>query len=247
LLIILNVFAVILDTVKAVSEKYDYFLDLFEVFSIFIFTVEYILRLWSCNIKQKYSGLLGGRIKFAFTPMALIDLFAILPFYLPLLMSFDMRFIRIIRLLRIFRLFKLGRYSDAYNIIFRVVTAKKEFLVISMFFVLTLLILSSSLMYFAEHDDQPEMFSSIPATMWWGIVTLTTVGYGDAYPITPLGKVLNGIIAFIGIGLFALPAGILASGFSDEFHLRRNKNETCPYLTDTNKCPLLSTKLSSKE
>lgn len=227
-LIILNVLAVMLETVEEIDNEYaDMLLD-FEYFSVAIFSMEYLLRIWCCNVNRNYSGRIIGRFKFMITPMAIVDLLSIVPFYLPMVTTFDMRFIRIIRLSRIFRLFKIGRYSSAYTLIKHVIIAKKEYLTITMIFGITLLIISSCMMYFIEHDAQPQIFSSIPATMWWGIVTLTTVGYGDAYPITPLGKFLSAMLALFGIGLFALPAGILASGFSEEIQKEHCKT-TCPH------------------
>jgi len=227
ILIILNVLSVMVETVEEIAEQYADILLYFEYFSVAIFSIEYFLRIWCCNVNKKYSGIIG-RIKFLFTPMALIDLLSIMPFYLSILMTLDLRFIRLVRLLRIFRLFKIGRYSSAYTLINHVIIAKKEYLTITMIFVITLLIISSCMMYFIEHEAQPQVFSSIPATMWWGIVTLTTVGYGDAYPITPLGKLLSAMLALLGIGLFALPAGILASGFSEEIQ-KQHSRKLCPY------------------
>lgn len=227
-LITLNVLAVILETVDELADDYDIIFAYFEYFSVTIFTLEYMLRIWSCNVNRKYSGHIIGRMRFIFSPMALIDLFSIAPFYIPILISLDLRFLRAIRLLRIFRLFKIGRYSNAYTLMKHVITSKKEYLAITMIFGFTLLIISSSLMYLVEHEAQPQIFSSIPATMWWGIVTLTTVGYGDTYPVTPLGKFLSGLLALLGIGLFAMPAGILASGFSEE--IQKQKCESlCPH------------------
>lgn len=227
-LISLNVLAVILETVDSLVDDYSDLFTYFEYFSVTCFSIEYLLRIWCCNINKKYSGRLIGRLKFVLTPMALVDLLSIAPFYLPMITDLDLRFLRAIRLSRIFRLFKIGRYSNAYTLIKHVIILKKEYLVITIIFGSTLLIVASSLMYFIEHDAQPQVFSSIPATMWWGIITLTTVGYGDTFPITPLGKFLSGLLALLGIGLFALPAGILASGFSEE--IQKQKCEPlCPH------------------
>jgi voltage-gated potassium channel len=229
-LILLNVAAVMLATVPILHSTYIRVFSWFEIFSVAIFTLEYLLRLWVCPLDNRYSKPFLGQIRFLFTPMALIDLLAILPFYLPLVLSIDMRFVRIIWLFRIFRIFKLGRYSDAYRLIARVFINKIEYLGISLVFVASLLVVSSSLMFFAENSAQPEVFSSIPAAMWWAIITLTTVGYGDIYPVTLCGKLLSGVLAILGIGLFALPAGILATGFSEELS-KRNAREclVCPH------------------
>lgn len=225
-LIILNVTAVILETEKFIAVKYSVFLYYFEVFSIAIFTIEYILRLWTCSSRKKYSGF-NGKIRYMFTTLALIDLISIIPFYLPLLFIIDLRFIRIIRLFRIFRLLKTTRYSPAFKAISLVITNKKEELYISLFSVFVFLVLSSSIMYFAENKAQPDAFSSIPAVMWWGIATFTTVGAKNIYPITILGKFCSVIISLLSIGLFALPTGILASGFS-EYLQKKKSNKKCP-------------------
>lgn len=211
-LITLNVIAVILATVERLDSQYQYYFRIFEIFSVTIFTIEYLLRLWVCTINRNFRNSITGRIKYIFTPFAIIDLLAILPFYLPMIIPLDLRFVRAVRFFRLFRLFKLGRYSKALLLLKKVLKEKKEELILVIFVVFLLLIIFSSLMYFIEKEAQPEAFSSIPEAMWWGIITLTTVGYGDVYPITPLGKILGALIAFLGIGMFALPAGILGSG-----------------------------------
>ena len=130
-----------------------------------------------------------------FTFLALVDLLAILPFYLPLFFSSDGRVLRLMRLFRIVRIFKMGRYSTAFSMISTVIYKRREYLYVTLTIVLVMLILASSLMYYVENEAQPEAFENIPKTMWWGVATLTTVGYGDMYPITPLGKLLGAFIA----------------------------------------------------
>ena len=156
------------------------------------------------------------------SPMALIDLLAILPFYLPFA-EIDLRFIRIFRLFRIFRLLKISRYINAAEMIRNVIVNKKEELLISLFAISVLLLVVSSFMYFVEGDIQPQAFGSIPKSLWWGVITMTTVGYGDVYPVTTVGKILGSIVAILGVGIVALPTGLLASGFSDEIKKRKNK------------------------
>jgi len=230
-LIFLNIVAVILETVQALSKSYGQFFHRFELISVIIFTIEYLLRIWTITHKPGYGHPVRGRIKFILSPFALVDLFAILPFYLPMLFKLDMRFIRAIRLLRLFRLLKMGRYSNSIQLLGSVIKGKKEELLITVFVVTLLLVLSSSLMYFFEHEVQPQHFSSIPASMWWGVAALTTVGYGDVYPVTQIGKFLAAFIAIIGIGVFALPTGILASGLVEEIHKKdkETKTLTCPH------------------
>ena len=158
-------------------------------------------------------------MKFFFSTFGLIDLLAILPFYIVAL-GVDFRFVRIFRLFRIFRILKAARYVKALQIINDVIKAKKEQLTVTMIFCLFLVLIVSSMMYYIENAVQPEAFSSIPQTMWWGVTNLSTVGYGDVYPLTPIGKILGGLISLLAIGIFALPSGILASGFSEEMKKR---------------------------
>ncbi len=230
-LIFLNVVAVVLDSVSSIETSFGGVLKGFEVFSVAVFTVEYCLRLWSCVTDPRYSNPVAGRLRFALTPLAIIDLLAVAPFYVALMLpSFgvDLRFMRVVRLMRLFRIAKVGRYSSALKTISRVVSRKKEELVVSLTLLVLLLVFSSSLMYYIENPAQPQTFSSIPATMWWAVITLTTVGYGDIYPVTPLGKLLTTVVAILGIALFALPAGIIASGFVEEIQTRA-KSARCPH------------------
>jgi len=155
-----------------------------------------------------------------------LSLVAILPFYIPMIIPIDLRFLRVIRLVRIFRIFKLGRYSESLQMLGRILRKKKSELIVTFFVVILLIIISSSLIYEFEREAQPEKFSSIPISMWWAIVTLTTVGYGDVYPVTIIGKILSSVIALLGIGLFALSPGILSSGMVEELQREKSKNES---------------------
>jgi voltage-gated potassium channel len=228
-LISLNIAAVILQTVESLDARHGRLFNAFELFSVILFTAEYILRLWACTVDRRYRHPVLGRVRFALTPLAIVDLIAILPFYLPVILPIDLRFMRAPRLFRLLRILKLGRYSESWKLIGNVFRAKREELTLAVLAMGLLLLVASSLMYFVEHDNQPQAFSSIPMAIWWGVETLTTVGYGDVYPITPLGKLLAGTVAFLGIGMFALPAGILASGFSSEIHSHLGKKQHCPH------------------
>lgn len=223
----------IISIVENIYAKYQPFFRTFESVEIIIFTIEYCLRLWSCNVATGYKHSVWGRIKFMLTPLAVIDLVVILAFYFPRLFP-NLVFGRGFRVLRILRLFKIGKYSDTIKLFGKIIKSKQEDLIITLFIDLVLLVISASLIYFAEHEAQPEIFPHIPAAMWWGVVTLTTVGYGDIYPITPLGRFLGAIVALIGIGVFALPAGIVASGFTEEIQKKRALNQhkktlICPH------------------
>lgn len=225
-LISLNVLAVILETEQNLYQQYKLIFDGFETFSVVVFTIEYVLRLWVCTDLESYSSPVAGRIRYALQPMQLIDLVSILPFYLPFV-GLDLRFIRAVRLFRLFRLLKMGHYSRSMTTLVNVIKSKKEELSITLFAGFILLIIASSLMFLVEHAAQPDAFRSIPDAMWWGAVTLTTVGYGDIYPKTLIGKILGAGIALMGIGLFALPAGIVASGFASE--IQKKEKVICPH------------------
>ena len=227
-LIFLSVVSVILETEESLYALYGPYFRGFEAFCITIFVIEYILRLWVCTMDSRYRHPIVGRIRFALTPMALVDLIAILPGFVPT-MGMDLRFVRAVRLTRLFRLFKLSHYSQSLKTLGRVLNAKKEELLVTLFAGGIILVIASSLMYYVERDVQPDSFGSIPRAMWWGVVTLTTVGYGDVYPKTVLGKMLSSVIAVLGIGLFALPAGIIASGFATEIQNKKTEIIICPH------------------
>ena len=227
--ITLNAIAIVLHTVPQYSRQFSRLFQDFELFSVVFFSIEYILRVWVCVENEKYHHPVWGRVRYMLSTSAIIDFLAIFPFYFSLFTT-DLGIVRILRLFRIFRLFRVSRYSHAFRMIQSVVSDKKEELVLSTALVIFMLIIVSSVMYYVEHTAQPDKFSSIPATMWWGVTAMTTVGYGDIHPITPLGKFLGGISAIIGIGLFALPTGILVSGFNE--HIRSRKTPTrrvCPH------------------
>ena len=233
-LILLNILAVIIETIPSVYQQYKIQLYYFDLVSVIIFTIEYLSRLWCCVEEENLGSGIKGRIRFIFSPMALVDLVAILPFIIPMFINLDLRTLRILRLFRIFRIFKFARYSLAIRTIAKVLKSKESELLIAFLFGFSILLFSSSLMYFVEHEAQPDKFSSIPETMWWGVATLTTVGYGDIYPITSLGKFLGAIISFLGVCFFALPAGIIASGFANTEINHSDKKSTCPHCNSIN-------------
>ena len=214
-----NVAAVILETVPELASAYNQFFHNFEIFSVFIFTIEYLARLWTCVDREdlRYRPAIKGRIRYVLSPMALIDLIAIAPFYLAFVVGLDLRFVRVFRLLR---LLKLTRYSAALSLVGSVLYTERRPLGAAGMVMLVLLVFASSFVYLAERNAQPEAFGSIPAAMWWGVATLTTVGYGDVTPVTPLGKFLGAIVTLLGVGMFAMPAGILASGFAQAVRSR---------------------------
>jgi voltage-gated potassium channel len=219
-LISVNVLAVILESVPEYQQAYGMLFEKLELFSIAVFTIEYILRVWATveSDRDDYRSPILGRLRYMLTPMALIDLIVIVPAYLTLFVSIDLRFLRVLRLLRVF---KLTRYSSSMSLLMNVLAKEARTIGAALFVLLLLVIMSASFVYIAEHAAQPEAFRSIPSSMWWAVITMTSVGYGDVTPVTAVGKLFAAIISIVSIGMVALPAGLLASGFNDALRQRR--------------------------
>lgn len=232
-LIILSVLSIILQSYESLATRYNSVFHAFEVVTVAVFTVEYVLRIWTADLLYPEAN--HPRLKYILSFMAIIDLLAILPFYLPFVAA-DLRFLRMVRLLRLFRLlrvFKLGRYFDALQIIVDVLRESAAQLVISMALCLFVMLFSAIIMYTVENPVQPEQFPNVIASLWWAICTLTTVGYGDVYPVTAVGRFFAAVISLVGIGIIAIPTGIIAGGFSSAINGRGNADEGakqyCPY------------------
>lgn len=239
-LIILNVVAIIAGSFVPAGttvSKVKVFLDTFEVFSVIVFSLEYLLRLWTAELKYPGYSKNKAALKFMFSVSGIIDLLAILPFYIDLFVpnSFDGRIIRAVKLLRLLRILKLTRFLDSFKLITSVIKCRKYELLITFFVAFMFVVVASTIMFELEKEAQPEKFSDIISAFWWSIATLTTIGYGDVYPITALGKSMSTIISVIGIGLIALPTGIISSGFLEEYRNSKQKEvievseEICPH------------------
>lgn len=222
LIISLNVLAVILESVSSISSNFKSEFHAFEIFSVTIFGIEYLLRVWSCVERQglKNQHPFWGRVRYILTPMALLDLIVILPLFFVFMGPVDYRFLRVLRLLRVFR---LTRYSSAVRLLTDVLKDELASISAALFIMMMLVVLSASLIYLAESDAQPDKFGSIPDALWWAIVTMTTIGYGDVVPITNMGKSIGAFIGIISIGMVALPTGIIASGFNQALHQRKQE------------------------
>ena len=230
LLIVANVGAIIVSTDAQIRETSSEFFRYFELASFCVFAVEYLLRMWSCTANPEYSHPVKGRLRYALRPLMVADATAVSSYFIILFLptTLDLGALRTLRLLS--RLACLARYSAGMQAVAVVAAARKGELLAVVSVVGVLIVLASSLMYFVEHGAQPDKFSSIPAAMYWGVITVTTVGYGDVRPITPLGQALTGLIALLGVGMFALPAGILGSGFVEQMHRRyAHSATTCPH------------------
>lgn len=225
--IILTLVAVVAESVPSLRERYGSVFDGFELFSVLVFTVEYVFRLWSCTSDPAYAQPVRGRIRYACSFMAVIDLLSFAPYYLAFL-PFDLRMLRSLRLVRLLRVAKLGRYSQASVVLIRVLQAKKEEMLLTMSFLFVLSIICATLMYYAEGGVQPDKFPHIPAAMWWSVVTITTVGYGDVFPVTLVGRVIGAFTAIIGILMIALPTGVFGAAFVEELN-KRHAARKCPH------------------
>ena len=219
-LIIFNVLAVLLESVNDIYKAYQTWFDVFEVLSITIFSAEYVLRFWCVVEAQPEQNPWKTRWKWMTSPGAIIDLLAILPAYINFYVHLDLRFLRILRLLR---LLKLTRYFTSLQMLLRVIEREKGSFQAVLFILIILIVMAAAGVYIVENHAQPDVYSSIPASMWWAVVTLTTVGYGDVTPITPLGRALGAVITILGLGLAALPAGILATGIAHELEVRKKE------------------------
>ena len=216
ILIVLNIAAVCLESVKHIGNEYKVAFNAFEFFSVVIFSIEYVLRVWSAPARNDLgnSTKIIKRMKYIFSFTGLIDFLAIIPSILPYFFGgLDLRWLRVLRLLR---LLKISNYSSALEDFFSAIKADWRSFSAALYLMVIALFLSSALMYIAEHDSQPEKFSSIPETMWWGLITLTTVGYGDVSPVTPLGKIIGAFTAIMGVCTVALLTGIVASAFANQ-------------------------------
>ena len=223
-LIALSVVSIILESFTGIQKAYRPVFQTFEFITIVVFSIEYLLRIWTADLL--YPEAKHPRLKYIFSFMALIDLLAILPFYVPFI-STDLRFLRMLRMARLFRLlrvFKLGRYFDALQVIVKVIRTSGPQLVMSIVICIIVMLFSAIIMYSVENPVQPEQFPNVIASLWWAICTLTTVGYGDVYPITAVGKFFASVISVVGIGIIAIPTGIIAAGFSQV--ISKEKEET---------------------
>ena len=214
LLIIASSIIVIIETENDIYLENQDFFDYSKYFFGVIFTIEYLLRVITCGYIKKYRGI-SGRISYIFSFWTLIDLLAILPLFIS---GVNETFLlRLFRLIRLFSVIRFGRYSTALKNVLDAISDRKQELIFAIAISTTVLIISSTFMYLLEAEHQPEAFGSIIRSIWWAAAALTTVGYGDVYPITALGKIFAVISAFSSIGIVALPAGILAGSFTEKF------------------------------
>ena len=231
-LIIINVLAIVLESIPSFYSAYGEVFFRLEIASCIVFIIEYLLRVWAsvedpATFQDEFGKQIPNskrRINFMLKPLAIIDFLAFVPIFLQLLFpGVDLRFLRALRLLRVF---KLTRYFQSFEMILEVLHDEWRSLAGTMFIMLVILVMAACGLYYIERDIQPDKFGSIPEAMWWAMAALTTVGYGDAYPITPIGKIIGSIVTLLGIGMVALPSGILASSFSERMRQRRESMQS---------------------
>ncbi|MBT6127318.1 MAG: ion transporter [Flavobacteriaceae bacterium] len=217
LLIIANVAAMIMESHVSIRNVYGKAFSLFEAFSIYIFSFEYLYRIRLAYMNNRMKGV----SKYVFSTFGLIDLISILPFYLNQFIKVDGRFLRILRLFRLTRIFKLGRDSSSLRLFVKALKGVQNELKFTLFLSALAILFSASAIYYLENEAQPDKFSSITESIWWATVSLATVGYGDVYPVTVGGKIFASIISLIGIGIVAIPTGIISASFVEEINAVR--------------------------
>ena len=229
-LILINVTLIIAETfeLSPLAVKIG---SIIETISVVIFTLEYILRLWSADLSYPKLSPFRSRMRYVISFAAMIDLISLLPSYISVI-SANFMVLRMLRVLKLLRAFKLNRYTHALRDIGEVFRKKASQLISSMLVVSFLMLISAVLMYDAEHEAQPEVFDNALSGLWWAIVTVTTVGYGDIRPITAFGRVMGGVIALLGIGFVAVPTGIITAGFSEQIAQKKTEKEAAERSND---------------
>jgi voltage-gated potassium channel len=219
-IILVTVAASIAETEPTVARGREHLFRIGEIVVGCLFLAEYAARVWTCVESSRHRHMRWPRVRYVVTLPAVIDLAAVIPAFFAVAGG-STYVLRLVRVIRIFRLAKLGRVSRAWRRLAEAVTERRTELALSVGLVVVAIIFAATLLYWAEGDVQPDKFGSIPRALWWAVVTLTTVGYGDATPITPLGKACSSLISIAGIMLIALPTGILAASFSDVLQRHR--------------------------
>lgn len=222
--IIINLFIAIFDTFEQ-SIPYQPVLDVIEWITVIGFTIEYILRVWTAEYLYPNKRTCIARIKYIFSGSGIVDILSFLPNYLPVFFPAGAVAFRMFRVIRILRIFRVNSYYDALNVITEVIRRKRDQILSSVFIIVMLIIASSLCMYSLEHEAQPEVFKNAFSGIWWSVSTLLTVGYGDIYPVTVLGKMFSIIITFLGVGMVAIPTGILSAGFVEQYSLIKKSTD----------------------
>lgn len=223
-LIILSVGEMALETDDEIFVPYRTYFNIFDFFTVMVFSVEYFIRIFTAHLNPDNKGKTRWESirSYIFSFAGMIDLVSILPFYFNFT-NLDLRVLRMLRLMRFFRVFKITRYNDSMKLVVDVIKDKSSEIGVIMGLIVIIMIISSFIMFYAEHDTQPEAFPNVLGCLWWAVVTMTTIGYGDVYPITLIGKIVGSIMALLGIGLVAMPTGIISAGFLEKVNEKKEK------------------------
>lgn len=224
-LILLSVGEMALETDENIYKPYKTYFHIFDFFTVMVFSAEYVIRILTAHLHPENIGKTRWQSirNYIFSFAGIIDLVSIIPFYLDL--AFDGRVFRTLKLLRLFRVFKIARYNESMKDVIDVIRTKSTEIGVIMSVIIIIMIISSFLMFYAEHKAQPEAFPNVLGCMWWAVVTMTTIGYGDVYPVTYYGKIIGSVMALLGIGLVAMPTGIISAGFLEKVNERREKKD----------------------
>jgi voltage-gated potassium channel len=234
-LILISIISLMVSTIDEYNEKYSYILNAVQHIIMPLFVLEYGLRTFASGSLKKYRGF-SGKLKYITSAYAIIDLIVIIP-YIFIGFDFNNAFIRSLRFFRIFRLFRMKKQAEFVKVISQILSSKKEEFIVLLFCTFAIIIFLSFIVFESEHKAQPEVFTNIPQTLWWAVATLTTVGYGDMYPITTLGKFITAMVSILGIAFIAIPGGIFASEFVNIYSqrkLQRKSNKKCLQCGSTN-------------
>lgn len=223
--LLVNIAVLFLSTIDSVSVRYGSAFDVIEAVTVFFFLIDFLLRFSCADFKYPEKSHGAARLRYLFSFTGLVDLFSFLPYYLPVFFPQGVVAFRLFRLIRIFRLFRINAYYDALNVITGVLKAKRQQLISSVFIILVLMLAASLCMYSLEHEAQPDVFKNAFSGIWWAVSTLLTVGYGDIYPITAWGKFFSIVLTFLGVGLVAIPTGIISAGFVEQYAALKRKAE----------------------
>ena len=223
--LLVNIAVLFLSTIDSVSVRYGSAFDVIEAVTVFFFLIDFLMRFSCADYKYPEKTHGAARLRYLFSFTGLVDLFSFLPYYLPFFFPQGVVAFRLFRLIRIFRLFRINAYYDALNVITGVLKAKRQQLISSVFIILVLMLAASLCMYSLEHEAQPDVFKNAFSGIWWAVSTLLTVGYGDIYPITAWGKFFSIVLTFLGVGLVAIPTGIISAGFVEQYAALKRKAE----------------------
>ena len=215
-LILLSVASIIAESFEGFNLKFGRYLSIFETFTYVVFSGEYIYRIIESSRRKSWTS-------YVFSFFGIIDLLAIVPFFLPFLISIDSRSIRVLRLVRLVNIIKIGRHNKAINSLISVIKSVRVEVGVTLFTSFIAVVFAGILMYYAENEAQPEVFSNMGQSIWWAVATLTTIGYGDIYPVTGIGKLIASSLAFVGIGLVAIPAGLISAAYVEEVNNNKSK------------------------